>query len=413
VRNFASKLTGEIGVRLFSTLFIFLLARVLGAERFGLYSTAFAFASLFVIAIDLGMNAIITREIARDKPRRDLWLGSANVLKFCSAFLVLILIHLIGRWSDFARANQLLVDALGVVVVAYTLVDYLAALLAGNEEMGWEAFLRTLCRALVALAGIAALYATRSLVPVAVAMGAASIASLLTGGFIVHHRFGVFPMRMDADIAKKLILSSLPLLGSVVFWTFYDNQDILLLHHFHIADRDIGQYYSASKIIDVLKVFPVLLTGAFFPALARFAAARESFIRTTRALLGYAILSAPFIFIGVYAMAPWLEKLLYGPEFVDAAESLRVLLFAFFPMFLNHICSQILITRDHEGRVLPGAMIACASNLVLSWMFIPAYGTFGVCYALVVSETLYLIFQAGLVLQAVPGLFNPFRRTYG
>ena len=62
---------GEAGVRLASTAFILLLARYLGAENFGRYSSAFAFASIAVIFVDLGTNAILTREnCARPRPKK-------------------------------------------------------------------------------------------------------------------------------------------------------------------------------------------------------------------------------------------------------------------------------------------------------------------------------------------------------
>ncbi|HVO32373.1 MAG TPA: oligosaccharide flippase family protein [Elusimicrobiota bacterium] len=413
MRNFSLKLAGETGVRLFSALFIFVLARNVGAASFGLYSTAFAFASLFGILIDLGTNPIITRDIARDPAGRDKLLGSATFLKTIAAIAALVSIDQLGRWFDIARDHRWLVDGLGVVVAGYNLIDYFAALLTGKEEMGWEAFVKAACRAVIALAGIAAIYATHALSPVVSVMATASLASLALGAAVVGSRFGGFHWRFDAQVLRKLMGSSLPLLGSVVFWIFYDNQDILLLHHFRRPERDIGLFWSASKVIDVCKVAPALLAGAFFPTMARFSAVRESFLQISRTLLGYTLLVVPLVVAALYGAAPRLEVALYGPDFAQAAPLLQRLLLAYAAIFINYICTQILIAKDHEKKLLAGAALACLANLGFTWWLIPIQGTMGVCNALIMSEMLYLAFQIRLVVLAVPALFNPFRTTFG
>src|SRR5690242_5028049 len=98
MRNFAYKLAGEAGLRIFSSLFIFLLGRTLGAAPFGLYSTAFAFASLFMILVDMGINPIVTREVARDVPGRPLLLHSATALKLAASVLALLAMHVTAHF---------------------------------------------------------------------------------------------------------------------------------------------------------------------------------------------------------------------------------------------------------------------------------------------------------------------------
>src|SRR5256885_13539607 len=89
MRNYAYKLVGEIGARLLSTVFLLVLARVVGASEFGVYSTALAFATIFSIFIDLGTNPIVTREIARYPDKRPRIIASVNFLKTLTAVAML------------------------------------------------------------------------------------------------------------------------------------------------------------------------------------------------------------------------------------------------------------------------------------------------------------------------------------
>jgi O-antigen/teichoic acid export membrane protein len=166
-------------------------------------------------------------------------------------------------------------------------------------------------------------------------------------------------------------------------------------------------------VLDVLKVVPVLLVSAFFPALARFAGTRESFLETIRSLLTYSLLLMLVMVSAAFYAAPYIEIALYGSQFIEATPLLRALLGSFLAMFFNHIFSQVLIAKDREHQLVPAALVACGSNLAFSWVWIPRLGTMGACYALIASESIYLVLQGKLLIDAVPGLFNPFRRTFG
>src|SRR5258708_7807870 len=90
MKNYAYKLAGEFGARLLSTVFLLLLARIVGAAEFGVYATAFAFASVFMILVDLGTNSILTREIARRPHERARIISSLNFLKIITSVAMLL-----------------------------------------------------------------------------------------------------------------------------------------------------------------------------------------------------------------------------------------------------------------------------------------------------------------------------------
>src|SRR5689334_1463968 len=94
MKNYAYKLMGEGGVRLLSTVFLLILARLVGASEFGVYSTAFAFATVFAILVDLGTNPIVTREIARSPERRSQIVSAVNALKTIMSVVMLLLLWL-------------------------------------------------------------------------------------------------------------------------------------------------------------------------------------------------------------------------------------------------------------------------------------------------------------------------------
>ena len=72
--NFANKIIG---------FFIMLtVARVLGAEQFGVYTTVFAYVSLFALLTDLGLTTVVTRKLSQDDREGRRWLGTALIVRW-------------------------------------------------------------------------------------------------------------------------------------------------------------------------------------------------------------------------------------------------------------------------------------------------------------------------------------------
>jgi len=396
-KNIASKLAGESGVRASSFLFIFILARRLGAGGFGLYSTLIAYASLFNIAIEIASTAVITREVARRPQDGEKIVCSAHALKAALAILALLGIHFVARWTAFAGLPYVMIDGFGFVIVSYSLIDYAGFLLAGRSEMRHEATLRAACRSVIAAGGIGCLIFTRSLSAVALTMCVSSAIALLIAHRMLRRRFQISRFALDWSVMRSLLVSSVPLLAAYAFSLAYDNQDLLLLKHFGISDQTIGFYGSANKVLDVLKVVPFLLAGAFFPGLAKAQRHADQFRRQVGQLAVYALLFAPPIVLAGFFFAPWIEQLLYGRAFVAAAPLLRLLMIAYAGIFVNYLNTYILIAGNFENRLLLGAAAACAINFYLCWRLIPTHGAYGVCFALIATEGLYLIYQTSLV----------------
>jgi hypothetical protein len=57
------------------------IARYLGPEKYGLFSYALAFVSLFAGVAKLGLDGIVVRELVKEPEKKELYLGTAFWLK--------------------------------------------------------------------------------------------------------------------------------------------------------------------------------------------------------------------------------------------------------------------------------------------------------------------------------------------
>jgi len=392
--KFSQKLIGEGGLRLISTLFVLLLARRVGAEDFGRYSSAMAFAALCIVFVDLGTNAILTREIARRPVHRIQMAQSSHLLKVMASIGSWGILFLATHLLHFSAEQRFLTLCLGIVVIGQTLAEYFSALLNGIEEMGWEAFLKVFSRAIALGFAFWALAAGKPLHVIVIAMAWGAILGYTASVVIVRYRFGSFGFELDTVFLKTLLRACLPLFGCVMFWILYDSQDIILLNYFHFPQRDIGLFSAAMKIIDVLRVYPVLVMGVFFPVLSRLQGSDpEAFRLKQRRLFIFMTWSLLLLAFTIYLGAPAIVRVLYKEDYMPAAAFLRLLLPALVGMGLTHVQMQLLITLNQERKLFAGAFLTCACNLLLAWFLLPRLGVPGVCYALLGSEMIYFIFM--------------------
>jgi O-antigen/teichoic acid export membrane protein len=388
-------------LRLISTVFVLLLARTLGAEDFGRYSTAMAYAALCIVFVDLGTNSILTREVARHPEDRVRIADSSHFLKIVASlgsWLILLAVTFLLRFSIEARYLTL---CLGIVVIGQTLTEYFCALLSGLEEMGWEAVLKVLARSLGLSLGFAALVMHRPLEVIVTRLAIGTLAGYFASLWLVKRRFRSLGIGIDVAFIRFLVRSSIPLFGSVIFLILYDSQDVLLLNYFHFPQSDIGLFSAAMKIMDVVRVYPVLLIGVFFPTLAKLHVTNaEEFKRKRVRLMTFMTGSMVLVTGFIYALAPWIIRLLYKSEYLPAAHYLQLLAPALFLLGLNFTQIQFLIALNREQKLLKGALLVCLSNLLLAALLIPRFGVAGSCYALVGSELCSFIFLRMTLLSA-------------
>src|SRR5581483_5664447 len=225
VQKFAQKVAGEGGLRLLSTLFVLYLARFLGAEEFGRYSTALAYAAVCIVLVDLGTNAILTREIARRPDEKVRIAEASHALKMLAALFswttLAVLTYVLGFKSD----DRGITLCLGIVVIGQTLTEYFSSLLNGIEEMGWEAFLKVAARGAALSFGFVAIVQHKTLPEIAARLALGTGLGYAISVILVRSRFSSFGLRWDGRYTHKLLTTSLPLFGSALFWILYNSQD--------------------------------------------------------------------------------------------------------------------------------------------------------------------------------------------
>lgn len=349
------------------------LARVLGPGKLGLIALAQAFAWYFMTLTEYGFNLTATRKIAilRDDPEAvsrtfSTVLAAKGVLLALSFVAMIAIIAAVPRFR--AEWPLFLVSFVGVIGD----VIFPVWLFQGMQKMQYVG-VRDITSKLIATACVFIFVRTGN--DYVLAAGIQSC-GLLAGGLItVFNIPRVMPWIRLVRPTWREIRASLEegwaVFLSMATMAMYHSTSVMLLGL--IASNEIVGYYSAAvRIIVAVRMLVSPVCTAIYPHISHIASTSNE--RAVRFLQTYSIrLALPFLLIslGLFAGAPLLVRVLYGPNFGQTASLLRIMSMAPVLLALSTCYSTFyLLAFGFEKEWSKIIVQACFINLAILGLLI-------------------------------------------
>ena len=182
-----SKLAAEVIGRLFQFAFIYLAQRALGPSGYGVVTYGLAVGVVLAPATDLGMQLIITRDIAGDQNTAPQLAGLGLTLKLWLALAVVGLLIPISLLRPDGSIFATFI--LGLAVIGSSFSEYFGYVFRGLRRVELDAALTVLLRLGVFAFGVVALVLVASVNSVAVAYLAGNGLVALLGYVWLRRRF--------------------------------------------------------------------------------------------------------------------------------------------------------------------------------------------------------------------------------
>ncbi|MFQ5606116.1 MAG: flippase [bacterium] len=391
--NFISLTVLSTVDRTASVILVLLMARYLGARTYGEYAFAFAVANIVLAFSDLGINTLLTRDLAKDPGLQQRYLSNALGIKIISTMLVLLLIAALNSVVPIFKESALVIFLVvlnhGLRVVSSTFI----AVVRANMKMQYEAAAGILNRLLSLAGGVAALLAGYGLVTVVSVFLVASAIEFLYLAGMVQARFTPFRVRFDFAEQKRMVRKSLPFLLMIFLALVNYRLDAILLGILH-GKEATGVYSAAYVLVLNLILFQQIAGRVLLPLLSQCPPnQKEPFQKYCRQTIKGLVVLALFVVLTVLGYSDQIISLLYSDDFQDAAGCLRILIFAVAFMFVSHILFIALIALKKERQVTKGWLAAVTVNVVLNLLLIPKFSYLGACAATVAAEFTLCVFN--------------------
>jgi len=410
---------GTTSLRIIAVLLTFVcsvvLARVLGPKGFGVYSYAFAIATLLAVPVQMGMPTLIFRETAKALTQENwarikgLWIWSTSrVLVASIGISVLGLLFLwLGQNNFSHEISKTMAISLGLIPFL-ALGSTRAAALRGLGFIVKGQLPETVVRPvfLLILLGLAFLVLNRQISPseamlaqllsvfIAFAFGAVLLARSRR-----HQIRQIKTVETDGDVWWGTLWPFTLIAGLEII---LQRTDLIMIGYW-LPVEQVG-FYKIAVSIAAMTLFGLRVVGLTVGhQVIRYISngQNQELARLSSWCAVIALLFTAPVFL---ILAWWGEDvlvLIYGIEYSESYSPLLVLISAQVISAFFGINQLILSMSGFERDSLRGVLISVVANVILNAIFIPIYGMIGAAIATVISTSILNIYTWNRVRKTV------------
>ncbi|OIP67927.1 MAG: O-antigen transporter [Oscillatoriales cyanobacterium CG2_30_40_61] len=367
-------------------IFYILLARVLGPQEYGVFTSASALGAILALLIQFGLPVLLNREVSANAEVGSKLTSRFILLELLTSIPVFIILFPIAIFMGYNEENTLIICYL---VVFSEICRAIKMTLRGTlKGMGWfrtETVFVALERGATVVISLGVLYATKSLILVVMSIVVVRLLDILVILYYLSRKLPIWSPFTISDCWDSLRMAY-PFALSGVLWILYYQVDLVMLQAIG-STVEAGYYSAAYKVMEMFFALPRVIFQVIFTRFAKYHAndpsrLPEQLYKATRLLL-----------IGVLPaviMAGFLQQILlpliYGPEFQRSVYSLAILLPSLGISMFGNLAQRFLQATGQE-KTLPNILFWTASgNVLINWFLIPQFGGPGAAIATLISE---------------------------
>jgi O-antigen/teichoic acid export membrane protein len=361
-------------------------ARYLGPDKFGIYSYAVAFVSLFGAASKMGLDNIIVRDLVHYPDKRDEYLGTAFWLKVAGAIVSMGILTIAVKFisKDTTINLYIFIIASGLIFQSFDVVDFYFQSKVLSKYV-------SICRMVqLALSSILKLYlifikADLFWFVLVVLIDNTTLAITLAIAYW-RQKLGYFFNSFVFSTAKKMLKSSWPLILASIVIMIYMRIDQIMIKEM-LGEHEVGLYSAAVRLSEIWYFIPVIVVNSLFPAIVnakRISA--ELYQKRLQRLYSLMAWMAIGIAVPMTFLSEWLVVLLYGNAYKQAGQVLMIHIWASVFVFLGVAFGRYLTAENLNIKLLYRTLLGATSNVLLNLILIPKYGIRGAAISLFLSQ---------------------------
>lgn len=361
-------------------------ARYLGAKGFGILSFALAFIAIFGVFTDIGLNQLMTREVARDKTLASKYLGNIINLKAILAVVTFGLIAVTINLLSYPEQTKIVVYFIAGFLVSNTFSVMYYSIFQAYERMEFITLGRVVNAVLLLIGALLAVNQHLSVTAFALVYFLASAASLLCNIGISVWKFAKPKVEIDFSFWKETLKQAWPFGLAGVFSGIYFWIDSVMLS-FMQGDEVVGWYNAAYRLVFVLTVIPGVYFTSAFPAMSNYyVTSKESLKLIYEKSIKYMIILAVPIALGTSLLADKAIMLIFDPGYSNSIIALQILVWAVAFVFISSGFARLFESSNKQIIVTIVAGACALLNVVLNLILIPKYSYIGASIATVMTE---------------------------
>lgn len=379
----------------FPLILIPYLTRVLGVEKFGLYTFAFATLNYFTLIIRYGFEFSATKQVAilqQDKEKRDVVFSAVLIIRLILVLLAFImLLLLINIIPKFKEENYLLLCGIGIFIGNGLIPIWF---FQGMENMKFMTIINFIIRftstVLVFLFVKAPSDYHLAMLFQSIGFFVGAVVSLLIA-------FYSFKIRLSIPTFQELtyqVVDGWHLFLSTIGTNFYRESNTIILG-FVTNYTVVGYYAAAEKIIKAIQAAVAPFVHVLFPVFGRkmngVSESGKIWLSYRKIGLYYGV-ALILISIVLYILSPFAIGIYLGDDFIPSILDIRIMSPIILFGGLNYYYGVVgLVNLGKEKTFSRSVWIAGVCSVIVCYILVSYFGHIGAAIALLMAEVLLFI----------------------
>lgn len=400
-RNTLWQVVGKVIATLLGLATFALMARYLGREGFGYYTTVVSYLQFFGVLIDFGLQMATAQLLSRPGANQSKIFGNLIAVRLISAFLFLGTGTLLVFFLPYPAVVKAGVAIASASFFFISLQSVLIGLYQKQMAMAEVAIAEVWGR-LALLAGISiSVFYDLGFYPI---IAAVSVGSFVNFAYLLFKSKKQLPYRprLDKPVLKEIWDTSWPLAITISLTLVYFRADTIILSFVRPAE-DVGIYGAAYKVLEILIQFPYLFLGLVLPLMTQFyPASRALFNKILQKSFDFmAIIAVPMVF-ATWLLAEKIITFIASGDFAIAGGPLRILIVAAAMIYFGALFGYAIVAAGLQKKMIGFYIFDAVFSLVAYLIFIPLYSYWAGAALTLITEAI-IAFSAWFVLKKNTG----------
>ncbi len=365
-----------------SILTTYLLSRSLGQAGYGQFGVITTTILFFVTISDWGTQAISVREASRNSEKQqEIFASVAGLKLFLGCFTTLVYVIFVSFYPNFA--NFRLAALIGSPIILLLSLRTAGLVVHQTYLRLYLPAISEVANTLTFLTLIIIFLAQKHVLNLEFVLVAVTLGALVNCFFTIIPIFSSIKLKKFTLATVSLIVKeSLPMGAFLVVFSVYNRVDTFILQAIK-GNTATGVYTLSYKIHENLVLIAAYLMNSLYPLLSQNGKDTKRIFQKTFNLI---FLAGSIVLVLGFIFSPLVIQILTGGRFADSSSVLRILIFATFISYLNHLTGYTLIAVGEQTISLIIGLLALAINVSLNLLLIPLYSYYAAAAVTIITE---------------------------
>ncbi|MFH0779261.1 MAG: flippase [Parcubacteria group bacterium] len=409
-KNTVINLAGKIISLVFGLISIAIMARYLGQEGFGYYTTVIAFLSFFGILVDFGLSLTTVQMISKTGADVNKIMNAIMSLRIITAVIFLAIAPAVVWFFPYNIFIKI-----GVLITVFsffcvTLIQTLNGLFQQKLKMMPMTVAEVIGRiVLVAVIALAA-FTHQSIYWIFSAITISNFVNLMIVLYYSKKHF-TWRWQIDFTLWKEIMQRTWPIALSITFNLIYLKMDTIILSLTR-SQTEVGLYGATYRVIDILTMLPAVFMGIMLPAMTKLYIENnktELFSLMRKAFDALMIFAMPIV-LGTMIIGRSVMVFIAGSDFAASGNILKVLILASGAIFVASLYCYAVVAVNKQRQMMWAYLTTAILTMIGYIYFIPRYGYWGAGWMTVFSEVFITTWAIVLVYRTTK--FAPSFKTF-